>query len=205
MKVLAVSSSSRKGGNSELMLDAAADAARAAGAEVEKVLLRDVGFGPCLNCGGCAQTGRCVLQDGLRELNDQLRAADRVILASPIYMASLCAQLKCMIDRGQPFWVEKFLLKEKPEPRELERRALFLCCGGFKKGEKFFANAEQIVKVYLLCQNIAYGGSVFEPGVDERGAIGRHPEALERCRQAGAAIAGPGGTSPASTERSRSR
>lgn len=189
-RVLAVGSSPRKGGNSDTMLDAAADAACRAGATVEKIQLRDLGFNPCRNCGGCDKTGRCVLKDGYRELNDRLRAADRLILASPIYMASLSAQLKCMIDRGQPFWVEKFLLRKKPEPREHERRAVFLCCGGFRKGDKFLANAEQIVKVYLLCQDIAFAGSVFEPGVDQRGAINDHPEALGRCRQAGADLAG---------------
>jgi multimeric flavodoxin WrbA len=130
-----------------------------------------------------------VLKDGYCELNDKLRAADRLILASPIYMASLSAQLKCLIDRGQPFWCEKFLLKREPEPRELERRALFVSCGGFKKGEKFLRNAEQIVKVYLLCLGFSYAGSIFEAGVDEKGAIRQHPEALERCRAAGAGLA----------------
>ncbi len=187
--MLAVSSSPRSGGNSELMLDAAVEAARAAGAEVEKVVLRDLGFKPCLNCGGCSKTGRCVLNDAYCELNDKLRAADRLILASPIYMASLCAQMKCMIDRGQPFWAEKYLLKKAPPPRKFERRALFLSCGGFGKGEKFLANAEQIVKVYLICLGYAYAGSVFEPGVDEKLAIMDHPDALERCRKAGAEMA----------------
>jgi hypothetical protein len=94
-----------------------------------------------------------------------------------------------MIDRGQPFWVEKFLLKREPEPRDVARKAAFLCCGGFKKGEKFFANAEQIVKVYLHCLGMAYSAGVFEPGVDRKGAIRDHPEALERCRGAGAELA----------------
>jgi hypothetical protein len=171
------------------MLDAAVEAARAAGAEVEKVVLKDLGFAPCLNCGGCSKTGRCVLKDAYSRLNAKIRAADRLILASPIYMASMCSQMKCLVDRGQPFWAEKFLLRREPEPRELERRALFLCCGGFRKGDKFLANAEQIVKVYLLCLGFSYAGCVFEPGVDEKGAIREHPDALERCRQAGAELA----------------
>jgi multimeric flavodoxin WrbA len=189
MKILAISSSPRKGGNSELMLDAAVEAARATGGEVAKVSLRDLGFKPCLNCGGCSKTGRCVLGDAYCELNDKLRAADRLILASPIYMASMCAQLKCMIDRGQPFWAEKFLMKASAPSPESKRRALFISCGGFKKGDRFLANAEQIIKVYLLCQDIEYAGSVFEPGVDEKDAINQHPEALQRCRAAGAELA----------------
>jgi multimeric flavodoxin WrbA len=173
------------------MLDAAVEGARSAGAEVEKAALAELGFRPCLNCGGCSRTGRCVQADGYTELNDRLRAADRLILASPIYFGSMCAQMKCLVDRGQPFWAEKYLLKRKPPARETERRGLLVACGGFAKGEKFLANAEQIVKIYLLCQDIKYAGAVFEPGVDEKGAIGAHPGALERCRSAGAELCRP--------------
>jgi multimeric flavodoxin WrbA len=190
LKILAVSSSPRRGGNSETMLDAAAEAARAAGAEVEKIVLRDLGFKPCLNCGGCSKTGRCVLDDEYSELNGKIRGVDRLVLASPIYMGSLSAQMKCLVDRGQPFWAERFLLRREPEERGRERRALFICCGGFRKGDKFLANAEQILKIYLLCLGFAHAGTVFEPGVDEKGAINDRPEALERCRQAGAELAG---------------
>ncbi len=191
-RIIAISSSPRRGGNSETMLDAAAEGARdLAGAAVEKVALRDLGFKPCLNCGGCSATGRCVLNDEYRELNEKIRGADRLILAAPIYFGSVCAQMKCLVDRGQPFWAEKYLLKRKPEPRALERRALFVSCGGFKKGDKFLANAEQIIKVYLLCQDISYAGAVFEADVDEKGAVRNHPEALERCRAAGVELGAP--------------
>jgi NAD(P)H-dependent FMN reductase len=191
LSVLAIASSPRRGGNSETMLDAAAEAAAGAGARVEKVALRHLGTKPCLNCGGCARTGRCVLRDEYTGLNERIRAADRLLLASPIYMGSLCAQLKCLIDRGQPFWAEKYLLKREPPPREVPRRALLVSCGGFRQGEKFLANAEQIVRIYLLCAGFGYAGAVFEPGVDAKGAIREHPEALERCRSAGAELARP--------------
>jgi multimeric flavodoxin WrbA len=188
VRLLAITSSPRRGGNSETMLDAAVEGARAAGAEVEKVALRDLGFHPCLNCGGCNQSCRCVQADGYSELNEKIRAADRLVLATPIFFGSMCAQLKCLIDRGQPFWVEKYLLKRPSEPRTVERRALLVACGGFSKGAKFLASAEGILKTYLLCLEVRYAGAVFQPGVDEKGAILQHPEALARCRSAGAEL-----------------
>ena len=189
MKILAISSSPRRGGNSERMLDVAVAAAGETGAEVEKVILKEIGFFPCANCGACSRTGRCVLKDSYAELNGKIRAADRIIIAAPIYFGSICAQLKSLIDRGQPFWVEKFLLKREPEPREVQRRGIFLSCCGFAQGQKFFANAEEIVRTYYFCMDVPYGGGVFEAGVDDRGAIDQHPEALERCRQAGRNLA----------------
>jgi len=191
VRVLAIASSPRRGGNSETMLDAAVEGARSAGAAVEKVALRDLGFHPCLNCGGCDRTCRCVQDDGYTGLNERIRAADRLLLATPIFFGSMCSQLKCLVDRGQPFWVEKYVHKRPPEPRERERRAVLLACGGFARGGKFLANAEQIVRTYALCLGMRYAGSVFRPGVDEKGAIIGHPEALERCRTAGAELAGP--------------
>jgi multimeric flavodoxin WrbA len=171
------------------MLDAAIEGARGAGAEVEKVALSDLGSHPCLNCGACQRTGRCVQRDGYTELNEKLRAADRIVLAAPIYFGSLCAQAKCLIDRGQAFWAEKYVLKREPPPRAVERRGLLVSCGGFAKGNKFLASAESIVKIWLLCQDVKYAGAVFEPGVDAKGAILSHPEALARCRSAGAELA----------------
>ena len=191
VRVLAISSSPRRLGNSETMLDAAVEGARSAGAGVEKVVLADLGFQPCRNCGGCAKSGRCVLGDEYSALNEKLRAADRILLASPIYFASLSAQAKCLIDRGQPFWVEKYLLKLAPAPRATERRALLVSCCGFRKGEKFLKSAEAVVKVWLLCQDVNYAGAVFESGVDAKGAILQRPEALERCRSAGAELGRP--------------
>jgi multimeric flavodoxin WrbA len=188
-RILAISTSPRRGGNSETMLDAAVEGARGAGAEVEKVALADLGFRPCLNCGACSKTGRCIQKDGYTDLNEKLRAADRAVLASPIFFGSLCAQAKALIDRGQPFWAEKYVLKRTPPPRAVERRALFVSCGGFAKGAKFLASAESIVKIWLLCQDVAYAGAVFESGVDAKGAILSHPEALARCRKAGEELA----------------
>jgi hypothetical protein len=191
LRVLAITSSPRRGGNSETMLDAAVEGARAAGAEIEKVALSDLGFHPCLNCGACSRSCRCVQPDGYSELNERLRAVDRLLLATPIFFGSMCAQLKCLVDRGQPFWVEKYLLKKPPEPRPVERRALLVACGGFAKGDKFLANAEGIVKTYLLCLGMRYAGAIFQPGADERGSILQYPEALARCRSAGAELARP--------------
>ena len=191
LRILAITSSPRRGGNSETMLDAVVEGARAAGAEVEKVALRDVAVQSCMNCGGCDRTGRCVLRDGGTELNERIRAADRLIPATPIFFGSMCAQLKTLIDRGQPFWVEKYVLKSQPEPRPVERRGLLVACGGFARGEKFLASAEAIARVYLLCLDMRCAGSVFQPGADAKGAILAQPQVLDRCRAAGAELAGP--------------
>src|SRR3989338_3003385 len=85
MKVLALSGSPRKKGNTETLLHAVLKGVEAAGGEVELFRLYDLRIQPCIGCGGCDKTGECVLEDDMQELYPKILAAQRVILASPIY------------------------------------------------------------------------------------------------------------------------
>ena len=103
-KVLIISSSARKGGNSDTLCDAYAEGARGAGHEVEKVRLAQLRIEPCLGCYVCERTGRCAQQDDMAALLPKLREADVVVLASPVYFYTLCGRLKNFIDRTLPLY-----------------------------------------------------------------------------------------------------
>lgn len=97
--VLIISSSDRRGGNSDTLCDRYAAGARDAGHRVEKIRLADHNINFCRGCHACAVTGKCVQQDDMAPLIDKLRAADVVVLASPVYFYAICARLKNFIDR----------------------------------------------------------------------------------------------------------
>lgn len=59
-KVLILSASPRKGGNSDLLCDAFAQGAREAGHEVEKIYVQGQKIGSCMACYGCRGKGVCV-------------------------------------------------------------------------------------------------------------------------------------------------
>ena len=99
MKVLIVSSSPRKGGNSDVLCDQFAKGAAEAGHEVEKVNLREKKLSPCRACYGCMEHHVCVIKDDMAEIFPKLVAADVIVLASPVYFYSLCSQMKMLIDR----------------------------------------------------------------------------------------------------------
>ncbi|HIE33377.1 MAG TPA: flavodoxin family protein, partial [Thermodesulfobacteriaceae bacterium] len=84
MKILAFQGSPRIGGNTDTLLKAFLEGAREAGAEVEKYDLYRLEFSPCIECGGCDETGECVLEDDLTPLYPKLFEADVIVLASPI-------------------------------------------------------------------------------------------------------------------------
>ncbi len=99
MKVLAISSSPRKGGNSDVLCDEFLKGAAESGHQVQKIRLAEKKIAPCAACYGCTQTHICVRKDDMAEVLEALKAADVIVLASPVYFYSICAQMKIMIDR----------------------------------------------------------------------------------------------------------
>jgi len=185
-RVLAFAGSPRRGGNSEKLLDSALAgvAAAAPGAAVTKIVLNELEFVPCQNCRFCSATGYCrfAAGDDMKGIYDELDASDRFIIASPIYFANVSAQLKAMIDRCQAIWARKYLLK-RPHANQ-DRKALFLCCGGFKH-DRFYRCARQVIAAWCVVLDIRLTGELFYPCIDALGDIEKHPTALDEAFNAG--------------------
>ena len=104
-KVLIVSGSPRKGGNSDLLCDEFMRGASDAGNQVEKVFLRSKKVAPCNACYYCRQSGgECAIRDDMGEILDKMQAADVIVMASPVYFYSIDAQMKAVIDRSVARW-----------------------------------------------------------------------------------------------------
>jgi len=88
VKIIAFNGSPRTGGNTELLLNEALKPLREAGHEVRLIELNNVLIKPCQDCGACTRTGACIHKDdAMCGISDAIRAADRVILASPIFFS----------------------------------------------------------------------------------------------------------------------
>ena len=98
-KVLVISSSPRKGGNSDILCNAFAEGARETGADVKIVRIADLNIGYCTGCYACQKTGKCAIKDDAQSVIDKMMAADVIVLASPVYFFSISAQLKALFDR----------------------------------------------------------------------------------------------------------
>lgn len=106
-KVLILSGSPRKGGNSDLLCDEFMRGAQDGGNTVEKIRVTEKKIAPCLGCYYCAKNGgKCVQPDDMAELLQKMIDADVLVLASPVYFYSICAQLKAVIDRTVARWTE---------------------------------------------------------------------------------------------------
>lgn len=107
MRVLAISASPRKGGNSDVLCDRFLQGAAEAGHETEKIRLTEKRIAPCAACYACGKDGHaCVQKDDMSEILQKLIDADVIVLSTPVYFYSVAAQMKTMIDRCLPRYCE---------------------------------------------------------------------------------------------------
>lgn len=105
MKVLIISSSPRKNGNSQCLCEAFAKGATEAGHHVDLVRLAEKKIGCCLACDACMRNGgTCIQKDDMQQLLALYQEADVLVLATPIYFYGISAQMKTFIDRTYPIW-----------------------------------------------------------------------------------------------------
>lgn len=99
MKVVILNSSPRKGGNSEVLCEQFAKGATEADHTVTKINLRDKSLFSCRACYACVKNHECVISDDMAEIFRAMLDADVIVLSSPVYFYSACAQIKMVIDR----------------------------------------------------------------------------------------------------------
>jgi len=103
MKILGIVCSPRKGGNTEILVKEALEAAREAGGETELILVADKNIAPCDGCGACEKDGTCKIKDDMQIIYQQLELADGVIFGTPVYFVNVSAQAKAIMDRTYAF------------------------------------------------------------------------------------------------------
>lgn len=105
-KVLILSGSPRKNGNSDLLCNEFAKGAEEAGNTVEIIRVAEKNIGYCKACYACRNTGECIIKDDMSEIMQKIIDCNVLVLASPVYFYSVDAQLKAVIDRTVARWTE---------------------------------------------------------------------------------------------------
>jgi len=190
MKVLGIYGSPRKAGNSDLLLDAALEAAAQEGAQVERLYCRRVKTVGCLECGGCDQTGVCVVSDGMDQVYPLLDWAQSIILASPIFFYNLPAQCKAVIDRAQAPWNRRLLAKGRQD-RSYDHGRGWLIAVGASGGKNLFTGTELTVRYFYDALDMSYQGGLLFSGLEDKGAVKDKPQMLDQARRLGRQAAEP--------------
>lgn len=168
-KVLILSGSPRKGGNSDVLCDEFMKGALSKGNEVEKIRIAEKKIGYCTGCYFCKNAGgRCAINDDMGEILEKMLACDVLVLASPVYFYSICAQLKAVIDRSVARWTEikykdLYYILTAAEDTSYVMDGSLACLRGFR--DCLDGSAEK--------------GVLYGKGVYEKGEIFQRPELLK--------------------------
>lgn len=187
MRVVGISGSPRRSGNTDSLLNKALEGALSEGAFVEKIFLNDLSFKPCQACGRCHKTGACGVRDDMAVIYRKIDRADAVIIASPIYFGSVTAQLKAMIDRFHGVWTAKNILNLRRSGKR-RRKGYFLSAAG-ASGKKYFLDARKIIRNLFATLDIRYSGELFCGGLDEKGGVLSDEKAMKKAFMIGKAAA----------------
>nr|WP_320039130.1 flavodoxin family protein [uncultured Bacteroides sp.] len=99
-RVLILSASPRKGGNSDTLCNQLMEGAQQAGHQVEKIFLKEKKINYCTGCGACYNRGNgCSQKDEMENMLNKMIDADVIVMATPVYFYTMNGQMKTFIDR----------------------------------------------------------------------------------------------------------
>ena len=170
MKILAINGSpSGTGGSTWWVLEKFLKGAAEAGAETEVVQLAGKKIHHCTGELACwfKTPGRCVFSDDMDGVMAAMKAADALVLATPVYVDGMTGLMKNCIDRMVPVADPHFEMRDGRcrHPRRvgtgIGRMALVSTCGFFE-----LENFDPLVAhVKAICANLGvdFAGSVLRP------------------------------------------
>lgn len=176
-KVLIISTSPRKNGNSEALADAFLNGAVDSGNTAEKISLYDKTIGFCKGCLACQKTGRCVIHDDADTIAQKMLTADVLVFATPIYYYEMSGQMKTMLDRANPLF-----------PADYAFRDVYFLSTAADDEDGVDSRAISGLEGWIECfPKACLAGTVFAGGVNGVGEIDGH-SALQKAYEMGKAI-----------------
>lgn len=165
-KIMIIDGGPRRNMNTAAMVEAFAEGARSAGAEVKHVRLYDIDYKGCRSCMACQLKGKpvdtCRFKDGITDLLAECAAADGLVLASPIYFGDITAQLRAFWERLVFPWLS------------------------YAKGEVKASKKMPVSFIYTMNASEAYAAQIRRTNLAQfegvlAGALGHEPEAILAC------------------------
>ncbi|HWR42207.1 flavodoxin family protein [Sporomusa sp.] len=183
-KILALLGSPRVNGTNSLAIDQLLRGAASCGdVEVQKILLHKLKIAPCQSCDSCLHTGRCHLRDDMEPIYEKIMDMDAFILAAPVYFNGMSAQAKVMIDRCQPFWSAKYVMKTDVFAGR-RRPGIFIATGGQPLYDGQFIGSLHVVNLLFKMIGVKSIGNLTLPDLDAR-PLSTRPDDLSQAFELG--------------------
>lgn len=176
-KVLVISTSLRKGGNSETLADSFLQGAQSAGNIAEKISLCGKTINFCKGCLACQKIKKCVIADDVKDIIEKMKTADVIVFATPIYYCEMAGQMKTLLDRTNPLYGTEYSFRD-----------IYLLSTAADDAEGTDARAITGLEGWIECfPQARLAGTVFAGGVTAVGEIKDH-EALNKAYEMGKSV-----------------
>lgn len=180
MPTLIINGSTREAGNTMVLTHAVL---REIDGEKQFIHLNEKQVIPCLVCGQCANTGRCVLdkRDDMAAIRAALEKADRLLIASPLHFSSFTARITAFFSRLEPEW--RILRKAGKTSADKRGNAGVILTGGALYPNMFEA-ARIVANAVFLILGRRFVGMVTAAETDTM-PVENNAEALKRAANLG--------------------
>ena len=167
-KVLILSGSPRKRGNSDILCDEFAKGALDAGNQVEKIFVAEKQIAMCTGCYFCkTHEGKCIFNDDMGDILQKIIDCDVLVLSSPVYFYSISAQLKAVIDRTVARWTD------------IANKDLYSIATAAEEERDTLDNTLACFHGFARCiDGYEEKGTLYGKGVYEKGAVLNRPELM---------------------------
>lgn len=160
MKILILTGSPRKNGNSNTLVEHFIKGASEKGHEIVRFDSAMKTIHPCKACNHCAMKGECVYKDDFDYVRNNIVDSDMVVFATPMYYFGISAQLKTVIDRFYAI---------NAELQSPKKAALFMTYADTSEQEALpIKNHYESILRYLGWSN---AGEIIAPGVWQAGSV----------------------------------
>jgi multimeric flavodoxin WrbA len=172
MKVLGLSGSMRKNGNTSQLIKVILKRCEDAGIETEFISLAGKKISPCIGCEKCKEKKWCVIEnDDWGEVIQSVLDSEVLIIGSPTYYFDVCGHVKNFIDRTYSLYHD----------RKLSGRKGIAVAVQASKGAN---RTIQTLEGFLSTHEFASLGSVKGTGYKE-GSVLNDAEAVEKAQKIG--------------------
>ena len=179
-KIIGFVGSPRKGGNTDLLVQAVLRGAKDAGADASIYYLDDYSIGDCKACADCWKpdaTG-CVVKDDMQQFYDPIREADAVVLGSPFWFGYMTGRAKTFLDRWFPF-------VGGPHRFANGKKFILVLPLGRNEPQLYGPLARWMAGVFRFAWPSSKTETLLAPGVMNSGDVEKHPEYLEQAYRLG--------------------
>jgi multimeric flavodoxin WrbA len=173
MNILGVIGSPRVGGNTDRVVDKILEGATCGNATTSKIHLSKLRITPCRGCERCKQEGRCVVNDDMAGVLEQLERSSVWVLGTPVYFLGPTAWFKAFVDRFYGARLHIDFTSKKAiivVPLEDSKVATARHTVGMIRDTLVYLGVEVLADLVI-------------PGVMKKGEVDDHPDILDRaCR-----------------------